>query len=79
MPGNHSIRTENWRYIRYANGDEELYDHRNDPHEFNNLAGHSKHAAILKELASHLPTEEVPSGPRLPKQKYTQEFDWSKP
>lgn len=25
-PGNHSVRTERWRYIRYANGAEELYD-----------------------------------------------------
>ena len=23
-PGNHSIRSERWRYIRYTNGDEEL-------------------------------------------------------
>ena len=28
---NHAVRTEGWRYIRYANGDEELYDEANDP------------------------------------------------
>jgi arylsulfatase A-like enzyme len=28
---NHAIRTERWRYIRYADGGEELYDHRADP------------------------------------------------
>lgn len=28
---NHAVRSADWRYIRYANGDEELYDHRTDP------------------------------------------------
>ena len=36
---NHSVRTERWRYIVYADGSEELYDHQNDSHEFKNLAG----------------------------------------
>jgi arylsulfatase A-like enzyme len=34
----HSLRTQRWRYIRYAQGGEELYDHDVDPHEFTNLA-----------------------------------------
>jgi arylsulfatase A-like enzyme len=34
----HALRTDRWRYIRYATGEEELYDHRRDPDEFNNLA-----------------------------------------
>ena len=33
-----SLRTKRWRYIRYNNGAEELYDHDNDPHEWTNLA-----------------------------------------
>jgi len=37
-PGDHAVRSKYWRYIRYANGDEELYDHRIDPHEFDNQA-----------------------------------------
>lgn len=37
--GNHAIRTDRWRYIRYRDGSEELYDHRNDPWELTNLAG----------------------------------------
>lgn len=36
--GNHSLRTERWRYTRYADGEEELYDHSTDPHEWTNLA-----------------------------------------
>ena len=30
---NHAVRTERWRYIRYADGAEELYDHDRDPLE----------------------------------------------
>ena len=37
---NWAYRTEHWRYILYNNGTEELYDHRNDPHEWTNLATH---------------------------------------
>lgn len=35
---NHSVRTENFRYIRYNDGSEEFYDHRTDPNEWHNLA-----------------------------------------
>ena len=79
MPGNHSVRTEDWRYIRYANGDEELYDHRSDSNEFHNLASNPEYTAIKAQLAKHLPTKEVPSGPRLPPRQYTQPFDWTQP
>ena len=36
--GNHTVRSERWRYIRYADGSEELYDHSTDSHEWHNLA-----------------------------------------
>jgi arylsulfatase A-like enzyme len=52
---NHTVRTASWRYIRYANGDEELYDSVNDPLEYKNLASSPEHAARIKELAAHLP------------------------
>jgi len=42
----YSIRSERYRYIRYRNGEEELYDHRYDPYEWFNLAGDPS----LKEL-----------------------------
>ena len=60
MPNNHAVRTEKWRYIRYADGGEELYDHDADPHEWTNLAKDEKHAAVKKELAKWLPTENKP-------------------
>ena len=53
---NHAVRTERWRYIRYANGDEELYDHTKDEYEFTNLAGTSaEFDAVKQELAKSFP------------------------
>ena len=53
---NHAARTERWRYIRYANGDEELYDHAKDEYEFTNLAGRgAEFDAVKKELAKSFP------------------------
>jgi arylsulfatase A-like enzyme len=58
--GNHSIRSRDCRLIVYEDGAEELYDHRNDPDEFHNLAGQSKYKVIRDELARWLPQESVP-------------------
>ncbi len=57
---NHAVRTEGWRYIRYADGGEELYDETNDPYEWSNLAGDPQHAGRKSELAALLPAENVP-------------------
>jgi arylsulfatase A-like enzyme len=54
---NHAVRSERWRYIRYADGSEELYDHDKDEYEWNNLAGKPEYADVIKELALHLPKE----------------------
>ena len=78
-PGNHAIRSEDWRYIRYANGEEELYDHRVDPHEFHNQAANPEYAGVKEALATYLPKESVPYAPRLPRRRFTQEFDWFNP
>ena len=53
--GNHAVRTEQWRYIRYADGSEELYDVVADPREWTNLASAAKHTELKKELAKWLP------------------------
>ncbi len=57
---NHAVRSENWRYIRYQNGDEELYDEANDPLEWKNLAKDPKYASTKAELAKWLPKVNVP-------------------
>jgi arylsulfatase A-like enzyme len=58
--GNHSIRDARFRYIRYRNGDEELYDHFNDPHEWHNLAGNPAFADIKTTMAGWLPGYDAP-------------------
>ncbi|MBP83073.1 MAG: iduronate-2-sulfatase [Verrucomicrobiales bacterium] len=35
--GNVALRTDRFRYIRYADGSEEFYDHETDPYEWKNL------------------------------------------
>ena len=61
---NHAVRTERWRYIRYADGTEELYDHDNDPHEWTNLAAESRLDEVKRDLARRLPERNAPDAPR---------------
>jgi len=56
--GNHALRDHRWRYIRYADGSEELYDHEDDPLEHDNLADDPAHQAVIERLATYLPDEE---------------------
>lgn len=64
--GNHTARSTRYRYIRYVDGSEELYDHSNDSHEWDNLAtpAHLKANPQLKSvIAEHrrwLPKSEKP-------------------
>jgi hypothetical protein len=61
--GNHSIRSEHWRYIRYADGSEELYDHRTDPNEWTNMVKSAASVEIVREHARWLPKPDVPAVP----------------
>ena len=56
------MRTDRWRYIRYNNGDEELYDHQTDANEFTNLAKKDpeKWRSLMKELSQWLPKVNAP-------------------
>lgn len=51
----YAARTQRWRYIRYADGGEELYDHDQDPNEWNNLAADPSHVALKQDLAAFFP------------------------
>ena len=55
-----SVRTENWRYIRWENAPEaeELFDHRTDPGEWRNLAKDPAHAETVARLRTLLQTLE---------------------
>ncbi len=61
--GNHAIRTEHHRYIRYADSSEELYDHRTDPHEWHNLAASPAAQTTLADLRRWLPAADAPPAP----------------
>ena len=58
--GNTAIRTERWRYIRYEDGSEELYDHKVDPNEWSNLAANPEYDALRKRLAAAIPSDQHP-------------------
>src|SRR5690606_2557143 len=57
--GNHSVRDVRWRYTRYADGAEELYDHASDPHEWTNLAADPQLSAVKERLAASFPEVNV--------------------
>ena len=59
-PNNHSLRDERYRYTRYADGSQELYDHATDPNEWQNLVGadgnmSTEHSAVIDRLSLSLP------------------------
>ncbi|NUQ65474.1 MAG: sulfatase [Pirellulales bacterium] len=70
-PGNVAVRSDRYRYIRYRDGTEELYDHARDPHEWRNLAADPDQAGTIGELKKWLPRTWAP--PLLPKSAF--DFD----
>lgn len=52
----YTYRTKQWRYTVYKNGEEALYDHANDPHEWTNLADHKDYQTIKAQLALSVKT-----------------------
>ena len=58
--GNHAVRTERFRYIRYSDGSEELYDRGADPGEWTNLAADAAYAGVKAELRAWLPETNAP-------------------
>ncbi len=57
---NHGIRSRDWRFIQYADGTEELYDMRQDPNEWHNLAGDEQYADVLQEHRRWIPVSRQP-------------------
>lgn len=57
---NHAVRTDRWRYIRYEDGSEELYDHQSDPYEWTNLAGDPDFKEVIQKLKKNLPENNTP-------------------
>lgn len=57
---NHAVRSNRWRYIRYVDGSEELYDHDNDPLERTNLAERPELQSVKEDLRRWLPKYNEP-------------------
>ena len=70
---NHAVRSESFRFIRYADGSEELYDHRVDQMEWTNLASDTNYAEVKRELTKWLPETNVPEAPVQPSGQRTNE------
>ena len=49
-----TVRSKDWRYILTRTGEEELYDHRTDPNEWNNLADDPAFAEVKQKLNESL-------------------------
>ena len=66
--GYSSVRSVQYRYIRYPDGTEELYDHYKDPYEHVNLAGRSEMKPVISKLAKSIPAhfeKSIPSKPAV--------------
>ena len=51
-----ALRTQRYRYIRYSDGSEELYDHQTDPHEKQNMVGRPEAEAVIQKLKPLIPS-----------------------
>jgi len=65
LRGNHTLRTKKWRYIRYYDGTEELYDKAQDEMEWHNLAANPAYDSVKQVLAQWLPEENAPNAPKV--------------
>ncbi|MEM9017424.1 MAG: sulfatase/phosphatase domain-containing protein, partial [Verrucomicrobiota bacterium] len=50
----HFLRTDQWAFMKYKNGSEELYDMETDPGQFTNLAGEADHVSVKADLLKKL-------------------------
>ncbi len=60
-PGNHVVVTEEWRFIQYADGSRELYNRKEDPNEWHNLAIIDGYVPVMEKLAEYLPDSADPA------------------
>lgn len=79
--GNHGVRSTKWRYIRYADGSEELYDMEKDPKAWTNLATDPQFQSVIEEHRQWLPKIDRPPAPNsasrvLTYDKATDEAIW---
>ena len=75
-PNNLAISTKSWRYIQYANGDEEFYHIDKDPNEWTNLAQHPEQAKQLEKHRRLVP--EKFAAYKAPLEKHLPRLKWVK-
>ena len=61
-PGEFAVINRDWRYIRYGEDGEELYDLKADPNEWDNLASDQSHEEVKRRLRDFAPKEFAPPG-----------------
>lgn len=59
--GSYAVINANWRYISYFDGGEELYNVKEDPNEWYNLAGEEKYRPIIQEMQKSAPKVFAPA------------------
>ncbi len=57
---NHAVQSGRYRFYRYEDGSMELYDHRTDPNEWNNIASQRSSADVIARLGAALPKRNAP-------------------
>ena len=78
-PQEYAIINRDWRYIRYADGGEELYDLRKDYNEWDNLALRPEYRPVIKTMRQKAPKTFAKPGPEFKALKLSIEgesFHW---
>lgn len=65
IPGEYAVINRDWRYIRYGEDGEELYNVRQDPNEWNNLASVSQYEDVMAKLRKVAPNTFEEPEPKL--------------
>ncbi|MGA0846575.1 MAG: sulfatase-like hydrolase/transferase, partial [Luteolibacter sp.] len=78
-PNEFAIVNNQWRYIRYADGGEELYDLTKDPNEWENLARKPKCRPLIERMRKKAPEKFAKLGPESASLRLSitgESFEW---
>jgi arylsulfatase A-like enzyme len=76
---NYGVRSDRYRYIVYADGTEELYDHKKDKWEWSNLAKDPEYAEVKAQMRKGIPPHHEPPGVTYDPRKGKNGSEWVKP